>query len=105
MLAESSSLKPSLHHSSRFRTKQRYPTKFQWQMLRKLQENLMELETFTEYWEVSHKQLAQICLCSVDTVDRWFIKTSRKRKPTLHHRFLLALTNKLWTDILKREEC
>ena len=103
MFAESSSSRPARHHSSRFRTKQRYPTKSQWQMLKKLQANLMELETFTARWKVSHKELAQICFCSVDTVEGWFVET-KNRNPTLHHKFFLGLTNKLWTDLLTREE-
>jgi DNA-binding transcriptional regulator YiaG len=94
MLADSEPRKVRLQNSSRFCIKQRYPTKLQWQMLKKLQDNLMELETFTERWKVSHKQLAQICFCSVDTVDTWFVE-SKNRQPTLHHKFFLGLTNKL----------
>jgi hypothetical protein len=86
------------------RFSKRYPTKLQWQMLRKLQVNSIELEVFVERWQVSHKELAQICFCSVDTVDRWFIKTDRRREPSPHHKFFLGLANKLWTDLLNREE-
>jgi hypothetical protein len=73
-------------------------------MLKKLQANLIELETFTERWKLSYKELAKICFCSEDTVQRWFVKSANRRQPTLQHKFFLALTNKLWTDLLDREE-
>jgi hypothetical protein len=104
MFAENVKPQVRLQNSSRFDIKQRYPAKLHWQMLRKLQANLMDLEAFTERWKVSHKELAQICFCSVDTVDRWFIKSARKREPSFHHKFFLGLTNKLWTDLLLRQE-
>jgi hypothetical protein len=104
MLSEQNKLSTRSHRSSRFSVKQYYPSKIHWQMLRKLQANFMDLETFTERWKVSHKELAQICFCSVDTVDRWFIKSDRRRQPSLHHKFFLGLTNKLWTDLLIRKE-
>ena len=103
MFAESSGSRPARHHSSRFRINHRYPTNFQWSMLKKLQANFMELETFTERWKVTRRELAQICFCSIDTVDDWFCET-KNRKPTLHHKFCLGLTNKLWTDLVNREE-
>ena len=91
-------------NSLRFRTRKRYPTKLQWQMLKKLQNNTMEPETFVERWEVTQKELAQICSCSVPTVQRWFISTENKRGASPYHKFWLGLTNKLWTDLLMREE-
>ena len=100
MLAEKHSPSIRVQNSSRFPIEQYCPGKIHWQMLRKLQVDLIELETFTKRWKVSHKELAQICFCSVDTVDRWFLKTHKRRKPSLHHRFFLGLTNKLWTDLL-----
>jgi hypothetical protein len=93
-----------VENSLRFRTRKRYPSKFQWQMLKKLQLNTMEPQTFVERWEVTHEQLAVICSCSIPTVGRWFMATKNKRNPSLHHKFLLGLANKLWTDLLLREE-
>lgn len=104
MLAESGSTKTALHHSSRFRIRQRYPNKTQWAALKKLQSNFMELETFIQLWQVSHKELAQICLCSVDTVERWFVGTHNNRKPTHFHKLCLSLTNKLWMNLLSEED-
>jgi hypothetical protein len=103
MLAEN--VKPSvrLQNSSRFRVRQRYPTKLQWDALRKHQSNFMELETFLQLWQVSHKELAQICLCSVDTVERWFVTTHNNRKPTIYHKLCLSLANKLWINLLSQE--
>jgi hypothetical protein len=104
MFAESSSSRAALHHSSRFRIEQRYPTRFQWQMLDKFQGNLMEPETFLARWEVTYKQLAKICCTSETTVKAWFLKTPNRRKPNVYHKFCLALTNKLWTDIVINQE-
>ena len=101
MLASNSESFTPLQKSLRFRTKQRYPTKLQWDALKKLQLNFMELETFVQLWQVTHKELAQICLCSVDTVERWFVKTHNHRQPTLYHKLCLSLTNKLWMNLLR----
>jgi hypothetical protein len=104
MFAEVGSTTTSRNHSSRFRTRQRYPNKKQWAALKKLQSNFMELETFMQLWQVSHKELAQICLCSVDTVERWFVSTHNNRKPTQFHKLCLSLTNKLWMNLLAGED-
>ena len=104
MFAESSGSRPPLHHSSRFRIKKRYPTDLQWQMFRKLQNNMMEPQIFIERWEVTQEELARICSCSVRTVKRWFSSTENRKSPTSYHKFCLGLTNKLWTDLLNREE-
>lgn len=104
MFAERCSHSARLQNSSRFRTRQRYPNKRQWDALKKLQSNFMELEVFIQLWQVSHKELAQICLCSVDTVERWFVVTHNNRKPTHFHKLCLSLTNKLWMNLLSQED-
>lgn len=103
MFAEGGSTNAARNHSSSF-ISHRYPNRIQWQMLSKLQSNLMELEDFVSRWKVSHKELAKICCCSPDTVDRWFIRTAKRREPTLHHKLRLGITNKLWTDLVNRQE-
>jgi hypothetical protein len=104
MFAENVKPQVRLQNSSRFRVKQRYPNKLHWDALKKLQSNFMELETFLQLWQVSHKELAQICLCSVDTVERWFVSTHNNRKPTHFHKLCLSLTNKLWMNFLAERD-
>lgn len=55
----------------------------------------MEPEEFLKHWDVTYKELAEICHCSEDTVKHWF-STSSRRPPQSHHKALLAMTNVLW---------
>jgi len=103
MFAESDSTQAVLHHSSRVLDR-RYVSRHQWQMLRKLQSNLMSPQDFYSKWDVTHRQIASICFCCHNTVDNWFISTSNRREASLIHKFLLGVTNKLWSDISNRQE-
>lgn len=91
-------------HSSRLLVEQRCPNRLQRQMLRKLQANLMEPETFLARWDITHRDLADICFVSEATVSKWFLKTFNGTRPKIHHKVLMAITNKLWTDLLDRQE-
>lgn len=91
------------HHSSLSEI-QRCPNRLQRQMLRRLQSNLMEPETFLARWDITHRDLADICFVSEATVAKWFVKTFTGTRPRVHHKVLMAITNKLWTDLLDRRE-
>jgi hypothetical protein len=41
----------------------------------------MSPQDFYNRWNVTHKQMAQICQCSVATVDRWFAQGEGRREP------------------------
>jgi hypothetical protein len=38
-----------------------------------LDSKLIELDEFLGYWQLSRAELARLCHCSLDTVDRWFV--------------------------------
>jgi hypothetical protein len=99
MLAENVKPFVRLQNSSRLSLDRRHVNRHQWQALRKLQSNLMEPRDFYEKWDVTHKQIASVCFCCENTVDNWFICTSNRREASLIHKFLLALVDKLWTDV------
>ncbi|HEY9631587.1 MAG TPA: helix-turn-helix domain-containing protein [Coleofasciculaceae cyanobacterium] len=56
----------------------------------------MSPHDFYAKWEVTHLQMAQICHCSVPTVDRWFAGGSGQRAPTPFHQRRLAEVDLLW---------
>ena len=58
----------------------------------------MELSDFLSWWDVSNQQLADICECSISTVERWFLNpdSPNHREPTEEHKRKLALAHYLW---------
>lgn len=98
MFAENVKPQVRLQNSSRFDINQRYPTNAHWDSLTKLQNTLIDPESFTQRWEVSYKDLARICSCSKRTVERWFSATDH-HPPSFYHRFCLGLVDKVWTDL------
>jgi hypothetical protein len=91
-------------HSSRLLLDRRYVNRLQWQMLKQLQGNLIEPEEFYARWHVTYKQIAKICFCSESTVCKWLVHTSARREPSIEHKFILGVTNKLWIDLLTCRE-
>jgi hypothetical protein len=53
---------------------------------------------FYSKWNVTHAQMAQICGCSVSTVDRWFLHGSGYRAPEAIYLRRLAEINFLWEN-------
>ena len=104
MVAEKAESRIRLQNSSRSLLDRRHVHRHQWQMLRKLQSNLMEPQDFYAKWDVTHKQIASICLCCENTVSNWFIHTPNRREASLIHKFILGLIDKDWSDLSKREE-
>ncbi|MEB3355137.1 MAG: helix-turn-helix transcriptional regulator [Synechococcales bacterium] len=47
-------------------------------------------QEFYAKWDVTHRQMAQICRCSVSTVDRWFSHGTGHRSPDPIHLRRLA---------------
>jgi hypothetical protein len=66
---------------------------------------------FYAKWNVTHAQMAQICGCSVSTVDRWFLHGAGYRAPEPIYFRRLAEINFLWEnyeqipDALKEKAC
>jgi len=56
----------------------------------------MSHEEFYARWDVTHRQMAEICNCSVITVNRWFTTTRLRRSPELRYQRKLAEMNFLW---------
>jgi hypothetical protein len=56
----------------------------------------MSPQTFYAKWEVTHLQIAQICQCSLPTVDRWFAGGSTQRPPRPVYLRRLAEVDLLW---------
>jgi hypothetical protein len=56
----------------------------------------MSHEEFYARWDVTHKQMAVICNCSVITVNRWFTTTRLRRSPEPRHQRRLAEMHFLW---------
>lgn len=58
----------------------------------------VELDDFLKYWQVSNAELAEICECSVKTVERWFFAPTspNRRNPTEYHKQRLAEAHYLW---------
>jgi hypothetical protein len=59
---------------------------------------IVELEQFLSFWSVNNAELAQICECSISTVERWFFSPENQnyRQPTEKHKQLLAEAHFLW---------
>jgi len=74
----------------------------QWDRLKAFKQNhrhsTMELDNFCSFWEVSHQELADICECSLSTVERWFLNPTspHRREPTEIHKQNLALAHYHW---------
>lgn len=103
MVAERCKLPLQRQHSSRSLLDRRHVHRHQWQMLRKLQSNLMEPQDFYAKWDVTFLQIAGICFCNRKTVRYWFTPTLHRTEPKIHHKLLLGLTDKLWSDLSKCE--
>jgi hypothetical protein len=91
-------------------TAPRPPQRRHWQALKEFRENkpkhpIVELEEFLSFWEVSNAELAEICECSVSTVERWFFSKDNPnyRSPTEHHKQLLAEAHYLWWSESNRD--
>lgn len=50
----------------------------------------MTLGDFLLDWNLTNKELALICECSVVTVNHWFVQGKSHRSPNLNHRRRLA---------------
>lgn len=81
-----------------------------WENLRRFRSSqprhpIVELDEFLSFWEVSNSELAEICSCSVKTVERWFFEPTspNKREPTDIHKQRLAEAHYLWWFELERE--
>lgn len=86
---------PQLRHWEnlrRFRGRPKHPT--------------VELDEFLGFWEVSNPELAEICECSVKTVERWFFDTTspNRREPTDEHKRKLAEAHYLWWFEMEKEK-
>lgn len=54
----------------------------------------MELDQFMElHPDISREQLAEICGCTLPTVNNWFAEGSTHREPTGHHKLRLAIAH------------
>jgi hypothetical protein len=62
-------------------------------------EQLMELNEFLKYWDVSREELAFICDCSLTTVNHWFSQGIDRRTPSERYKQRLALAHHIWTTI------
>jgi hypothetical protein len=51
---------------------------------------------FYAKWSVTHAQIAQICGCSISTVDRWFQQGKSQQQPEPIYLRRLAEMNFLW---------
>jgi hypothetical protein len=78
----------------------RYPGHRHWSAVEQIQTLLslpqMTPEEFLACWDVTYSQLSLICFCSESTVKRWF---SGRSSPTPLHKFWLAQTHKLWSQL------
>ncbi len=71
----------------------RTPDRRHWDCLAQM---LMSPEEFRQYWSVTYQEMALICRCSLNPVNRWFSKGKDHREPEPHHLALLALTHGHW---------
>lgn len=53
-------------------------------------------QEFYARWNVTHAQMAEICKCSITTVDRWFTSSALQTLPNRHHLKQLAEMDLLW---------
>jgi hypothetical protein len=67
-----------------FREKNRHPT--------------LELDDFLSFWDVTNQELADICECSLSTVERWFLNPNSPNQRDLSEEYKqrLALAHYLW---------
>jgi hypothetical protein len=67
-----------------FREKNRHPT--------------VELDDFLSFWDVTNQELADICECSLSTVERWFLNPNSPNQRDLSEEYKqrLALAHYLW---------
>jgi transcriptional regulator with XRE-family HTH domain len=56
----------------------------------------MTPQAFHAKWDVTHEQMAQICGCSVPTVNRWFAGDRHYHAPSATHLRRLAEMDLLW---------
>ena len=79
------------------------PAQGHWEALKTyfqpLGEQLMELNEFLNYWNVSREELALICDCSVTTVNHWFSQGEHRRVPSQKHKQSLAIAHHIWTTV------
>jgi hypothetical protein len=66
-------------------------------MWERLDSKLIELDEFLGHWQLSRAELARLCHCSLDTVDRWFVAGRRHRPPTEIHKRFLGQAHALWS--------
>lgn len=81
----------------------RPPQRCQWENLREFKRSkprhpTVELDEFLSFWEVSNSDLAEVCECSISTVERWFLdkNSPNYREPTERHKHMLAEAHYLW---------
>jgi AraC-like DNA-binding protein len=57
--------------------------------------NLLSPEQFRElHPDLSREQIARLAGCSVHTVERWFLKTTSRSKPSQDHCFRLGMAHR-----------
>lgn len=54
---------------------------------------LLSPDDFAARWTVSYRQIAQICCCSISTVEHWFSTGSGRRSPAASYQKLLAIAD------------
>lgn len=65
--------------------------------------NLIDLEQFQDYWQVSQSDLALLCDAPIDTVKNWFRgNPTRRVSPNYQHLHRLALAHKYWLQHLNQ---
>jgi DNA-binding transcriptional regulator YiaG len=73
-------------------TQKKFPTSQHWQELKKLNSELISVEEFLQYYDLTKKELAKITGASYDSVRQWFSRS--KRQPTGEQ--LLRLNMVFW---------
>lgn len=76
----------------------RIPTRSQLDIISNIRFSLPTLEEFESRWLVTRRQLAQICHCSIATVNNWYASGGCHRKPGIQHRIWLAIADKSWSS-------
>jgi hypothetical protein len=61
----------------------------------------MSPQEFYSRWAVTHAQMAQICGCSLPTVDRWFAQGEGRREAEPLYQRRLAEMHVLWKHYYK----
>ncbi len=77
----------------------RSPQRRHWQLLQQIDNALLNPREFLTYWEITHRDFARICQCSLSTVDHWFSEGCRHQEPTVSHKTRLRFIHSHWLDL------